>query len=512
MEVFTMSSPAAGNGARSDGGALGPETEVDLTVVNGQVVTPSGIRRVGIAVKDGRIMGLMDEALLPRSRKVIDARGRHVIPGVVDPESHAGHSFPLDLDARTESRAAAAAGITSWGIMNPSPRFGAEPWKEIAEPEDVVSFFNVFPRGREIWDTLSMVDSFFIFQLETDEQAEEIPRYAREMGVTSVKFYNHVKHIQRDTFWYAQRTGLARGFDDGTFFLACERAAEADAMVHFHPENWEIARILEKRLLDAGRTDMGAWDDRSPDFTEAHHVRSYSYFGKLTGCTMYVQHTTNPLTLYEIQRARDEGIKIYSQTGPAWLYFTRDAWRINTPLRSRESMEAIWAALRDGVIDCIGSDHVVAHGKRQEMMAEQVWSRKKSGFPSRVEMLVPVMLHEGVNKGRISLERMVEVCCSTPAKLFRLYPRKGIIAPGSDADLVIVDLNKEVTVQDEMIHSRPGWSLLTGHTLKGWPVMTILRGNVIAEWRDGAPRAEVLGEPLGRYIPKMEAQAEVAAV
>ncbi len=486
----------------------GAPQQVDLNVVNGQVVTPAGVRREGIAIKDGRIVGIMEEHLLPPAKEVIDARGRHVMPGVVDPEGHPGHSFPLDLDARTESRAAAVAGITTWGIMNPAPRFGAEPWKQEAAPEDVVSFFKVFPRGREIWDTESMTDSFFVFQLETDEQAEEIPRYVRELGVTSFKFYNHVKQIQLDSFWYAPRTGLARGFDEGTFFLACERAAEADGMIHFHPENWEVARILEKRLLAAGRTDMGAWDDRSPWFTEAHHVRSYAYWGKITGCTLYVQHTTNPFTLYEIQRARDEGIKLYSQTGAPWLYFTRDDWRINTPLRSREAVEAVWAGLRDGVVDLVGSDHVVAHGKRAEMMAEGVWSRKKSGFPSRVEMLLPIMLHEGVNKGRISLERLVEVCCANPAKIFRLYPKKGVIAPGSDADLVVVDLDKEVVVRDEMIHSRPGWSLLTGHTIKGWPVMTILRGNVIAQWRDGEPRAEIVGEPRGRYIARVPGAKE----
>jgi dihydropyrimidinase/dihydroorotase len=477
-------------------------SEVDLNIVNGQVVTPAGVQRVGIAVKDGRIIGVMDEALLPPASRTIDVQGRHVIPGVVDPEGHPGHSFPLEMDAQSETRAAAVGGVTTWGIMNPAPRFGAEPWHQEAKPEDVVSFFEVFPRGRQIFDTLSAVDSFFIFQLETDQQADEIPAYMKELGVTSFKFYNHVKKIELDSFWYAPRTGLARGFDEGTFFLACERAAECGGIVHFHPENWEIARILESRLLAAGRNDMKAWDDRSPWFTEAHHVRSYAYWGKITGATLYVQHTTNPGTHYEIQRAREEGIKLYSQTGAPWLYFTHDDWRINTPLRSRESVEANWIALRDGLIDAVGSDHVVAHGERDAMYAEGVWSRKKSGFPSRVEMLLPILLHEGVNKGRITLQRAVEVLSTKPAQIFGLYPKKGVIAPGADADFAVVDLDKEVEVNDQMIHSRPGWSLLSGHRIKGWPVMTILRGNVIAEWKDGAPRAEIVGEPIGRYIPR----------
>lgn len=480
--------------------------DADLVVVNGRVVTPGGVINGGVAIKDGRIVSVGADAAMPRAKRRIDAKGKYVLPGIVDPEGHPGHSHPLELDARTESRAAAAAGVTTWGVMNPSPRFGAEPWKEFAEPEDVVSFFDVFERGRKIWDTESVVDSFFIFQLETDEQANEIPEYVRQLGVSNFKFYNHVRRLDRDAFWYAQKTGLACGFDDGTFFLACEKAAEVDGVVHFHPENWEISRILERRLLDAGREDMGAWDDRSPWYTESHHVRSFSYWGKITGCALYVQHTTNPYTLHEIKRAREDGIKLYSQTGAPWLYFTRDDWRINTPLRNRVAVEAVWEALADGTIDCVGSDHVVASGTREAMAAEGVWSRKKSGFPSRVEMMLPIMLHEGVNKGRISIERLVEVCASVPAKLFGIYPQKGVIAPGSDGDLVLVDIDKEVTVTDDMVHSRAGWTLLHGHTIKGWPVMTILRGKVISEWHEGDVRATVEGPPEGRYIPRVPAK------
>jgi dihydropyrimidinase/dihydroorotase len=470
-----------------------------MNIVNGIVVTPRGRQRAGIAVKDGRIVGVMDEALLPPAVTTIDAHGLHVLPGIIDPEAHPGHSQPLWDVVASETRAAAAAGVTTWGIQNPSPRFGQRPWKPEAQPEDVVSFFDVFDFGREIWDRDSSVDYFFTFQLETDEQANEIPRYVKELGVTSFKFYNHVKKVSLDSFWYAATTGLARGFDDGTFFLACERAAEANAMIHFHPENWEIARVLEKRLLEAGRDDMGAWDDRSPDYTEAQHVRAYSYLGQITGCTMYVQHTTNARTIREIRLAREEGVSLFSQTGGPWLYFTRDAWRINTPLRNRESIEAVWAAFADGTIDTVGSDHVVARGTREEMTAEGVWSRKKSGFPSRVEMLLPILLHEGVNKGRISLERLVQACCERPAQIFGLYPKKGVIAPGSDADLVFVDLDREVTVTDDMVHTQAGWTLLHGHKLKGWPVKTILRGRVIADWKEGTPRAEILGDPCGEY-------------
>lgn len=130
-----------------------------------------------------------------------------------------------------------------------------------------------------------------------------------------------------------------------------------------------------------------------------------------------------------------------------------------------------------------------------------------SGFPSRVESYLPVMLTEGVHQGRISLEKLVQLCCENSARIFGLYPKKGVISVGSDADLVIVDLQRAAKVTRDMIYSSAGWSIWEGKELKGWPVMTVLRGNVIMEWPEGAPRAKMLAEkPAGRYLPRKPGQ------
>lgn len=130
-----------------------------------------------------------------------------------------------------------------------------------------------------------------------------------------------------------------------------------------------------------------------------------------------------------------------------------------------------------------------------------------SGFPSRVESYLPVMLTEGVHQGRISLEKLVQLCCENSARIFGLYPKKGVISIGSDADLVIVDLQRAAKVTRDMIYSSAGWSIWEGKELKGWPVMTVLRGNVIMEWPEGAPRAKMLAEkPAGRYLPRKPGQ------
>lgn len=478
----------------------------DLLLVNGVVVTGSGRKKANIAVSNGKISGIFEPWWEPPADRVIDLKGRYLLPGIVDPEGHPGCYVRFDRDIETESRAVAATGTTTWGIQGPSPRLGKEPFKEVISPEDVVSFLDVFEDAQRIVNSKSMVDTFFTFMMETDQQMAEIPRYAKELGVTSYKLYLHCKRLDLDRFWASRRAGLATGFDDGAVFVAMENTKRIGppGIVCIHPENWEIARIFEDRLIAQGRKDWAAWSDRSPDFCEAHHVRTYAYLAKITGCPLYIQHATTEKTFEEILRAKGEGVKIFAQTGPAWLFFDKDnGWRINVPLRDEETRLKIWEALADGIIDCVGSDHVIAWdpNSREDLYRESIWDLR-TGFTSRGEMLAPVMLSEGVNKGRITLERMVEVCCENPAKIFGLWPKKGSISVGSDADFVVVDLDKEVKVTKEVVFSRSGWSLLEGYTMKGWPVMTILRGHVLMEWPDGERAPRVGHDRVGRYLPR----------
>ena len=174
------------------------------------------------------------------------------------------------------------------------------------------------------------------------------------------------------------------------------------------------------------------------------------------------------------------------------------------PLRDDETIEKLWNALATGLIDAIGSDHVVSRTrgtKKQMEVKGNVWETV-TGFPSRVESFLPVML-DGVNKGKISIQRLVEISSQNPAKIWGLFPKKGSLYPGADADLTIVDLEKKVTVRNEMIHSTPGWTIYEGRELKGWPVLTILRGEVIMEWKEGTFRAEIVGRPKGKYFRRI---------
>jgi dihydropyrimidinase/dihydroorotase len=204
----------------------------------------------------------------------------------------------------------------------------------------------------------------------------------------------------------------------------------------------------------------------------------------------------------EVERARKEGLTIFAQTAPCYLSLAKDTWKLNVPLRSRETIERIWTGLREGRIHCVGTDHVNHGVPRAEMEVKgDVW-KSVSGFSSRVEAYLQVMLSLGVNQGRISLERMVECCCENNAKVFGLFPKKGTIRVGSDGDIVVVDLNKKATVKPDMLYTSSGWSIYEGWEFTGWPVMTIVRGNVVAEWSDRSNSMEMVGDPVGRYVPR----------
>lgn len=480
--------------------------EMDLNIINAKIVTPAGIKTGAVSVKDGKIAAIVtDDCLLPPAKETIDVKGKHLLPGLVDPEAHVGCYNYFGVEAESETVAAAATGVTTWGIQGPSSRMGMKPFKEIVSPEDVVSFKDVFDTAVSVMDKNSMVDYFFTYMLETDEQGHDVPYYAKEQGVTSYKLYMHCKRTALDKFWGSSRAGLCTGFDDGTAYLVMENVAKLGkpSIVSIHAENWEIARIFEQRLIDEGRTDFMAWTDRSPGFLEAQHVRAYAYVAKELGCPLYIQHATTAKTMEEIKLARYEGVDIHAQVGPVWLYFTGDDWRINVPLRRREDIEAMWEALAEGVVDCVGSDHVLPWPPmdKESMYNDSIW-KLRTGFTSRVECALPIMLSEGVNKNRISIERLVEVCSENPAKVFGLYPKKGSISVGADADFVVVDLNKEVKVTKDIIFSRSGWSMLEGHTMNGWPVMTILRGNVLVHWPDNEPKPVVVGKRNAQYQPR----------
>ena len=450
----------------------------DSVFKNGLIVTPAGTIEGGVAILNGKIAAVGGDPFLPAAKREIDLAGKYLLPGVIDPECHLGSHRALADDFYSETRAAAAAGVTTWGMQLVS-----------------LAFTRAMPLYYEA-SRVAAIDFFLTPILGTDEHVGEIPYLAKEHGISSFKL-----HLQMQGPW--KSSWPAYSFDDGSIYAVFDAVAKlgAPAIALLHCENWEIARVLQERLMAAGRTDMGAWDDRSPAFTEAGHARTYLYYARVAGCPIYIVHVTTRETIAEIEKAKAEGLTVYSEIGTHYLVLHKDAWKINVPLRDRATHETLWQALASGAIDCIGSDHVAHTRTRESMETGNVWTTI-SGFPSRIEGMLPMMLSEGVNKGRITIERLAQVASENPARIFGLYPKKGAILPGADADLIVVDLKRRAKITKELLHTITPWSIYEGWEVTGWPVMTLVRGNVVMEWPENEPRAKVTDASVGQYIKR----------
>jgi dihydropyrimidinase len=464
----------------------------DIVFKNGLVVTPSGVIEGGVAVVDGKIAIVGGDAFLPDAERQIDLAGKYLMPGVIDPECHLGSHRALAEDFQSETRAAAAAGVTTWGMQLVSLAItgGAD---QVKGPADIPSFTKAMPLYYEA-SRGAAIDFFLTPIVSTDEHVKEIPYLAKEHGISSFKL-----HLQMQGPW--KSSWPAYFFDDGSIYSVFQSVAKlgAPAIALLHCENWEIAQLLQKQLMDAGRSDMGAWDDRSPAFTEVGHARTYLYYARVASCPIYIVHCTTTETVAEIEKAKAEGLTVYSEIGTHYLVLHKDAWKINVPLRDRSTHQGLWQALSSGAIDCIGSDHVAHTRTRESMETGNVWTTT-SGFPSRVEGMLPMMLSEGVNKGRISIERLAQVASENPARIFGLYPKKGAILPGADADLIVVDLKRRAKITKELLHTITPWSVYEGWDVTGWPIMTLVRGNIVMEWPDDAGRAKVTDAFQGQYV------------
>jgi dihydropyrimidinase len=447
---------------------------LDLLVVNGRVVAPeSGEIRASIGVTGGRIAGLYEPGARPAARDVLDVSGKVVLPGVIDPHTHVTLGPPDGWF--TETRAAAVAGITT--VLD---------FQLLAS-----SYVEAFARIRGEADARACVDYGLHFCPSVETHLDELDTWVEGLGVSSFKFY---MNFRGDEGAYL---GVA-GTDDGYFHDLCRRVVKHPrALLCVHTENIEIARRLQARAMAEGREGLHAWGAARPPLTEAENVNRAAFFSRETGCPMYVVHLSSAAALREARLARAQGVRLHVETCPQYLAHTADSplglvAKCNPPLRAREDVEALWEGLADGAIDTVGSDHVP---RARAAKNGTTWTASR-GTPT-LSMIVPVLLSEGVHRRGLSLTRVAELIATTPARLFNLYPRKGTIQVGSDADLTVVDLDLEREVRWQDLQSYADYTLWEGQRLRGWPVLTVLRGQVIA--RDG----RFLGAPGdGRYLAR----------
>lgn len=451
---------------------------LDLLLTNAQLMLPGrGLTHGVLGVKEGRIAVCAENDSGLSARERIDCGGLWVLPGVIDPHVHFGFGSP-DTDFATEARTAALGGTTSALSFHRSP--------------DIRTSFDA---ARDLAEKQSCIDIGFHFGLTSHLHVETLPEISKRFGVTSYKLY----------MMYKGAAGLSQGFtdiDDGLLYAALEQVASIPgAVLGVHCENVEVIPLLRDRLRAAGRNDLKAWNEQSPDFLEAENVHRVCYFAQRTHTPVNIVHLSSREALDEVRRhRRTSPAPIYVESCPHYLFLNDESSagnyaKVNPPVRGQADVEAMWEGVMDGSITTIGSDHVPR--KRATKDGKDIWSAS-NGFPG-TGMILPLMLHEGYHRRGVPLEKIVELTAANAARIYRM-PTKGSLSIGCDADLVIVDPDLERVVDPATLESNADYSPYEGMRIRGWPVRTLVRGRTVMQ--DGRITDEARETPGGRFIPR----------
>lgn len=451
----------------------------NLVVKNGLIVTPHGVIRGGLAVRNDKIVQIGADDSMPKANLEVDAKGAYVLPGLVDPHVHIGtaNEERAISEFRTESISAVVSGVTT---MMGFIRFGN--MLEYRLP--------IYQRCKEIGIQNSFVDFKLHAYLVTEGHLEEIQGLIEE-GITSAKLMLGYREEE------ARRAGMT-AIDLGFAYKAMEILARygPPVLIQAHCEQPDIISVITKRLMAQGRTDFLAWTESRPAICEAIHAFSLGLISLETGCPVYIVHVSAKETIDVIRYLRQTGAKVYAETCPHYLTLTKNTSmgvlaKMAPPLRDEMDIECLWQAVSNGTFDTIGSDHVVR--QRHEKEEAGTWQ----GVPGvgGIGAILPLMMTEGVNKGRITIEQLVKLTSENAARIWGLCPKKGVLSPGADADIVIVDPYKEWVLSADNLKSCSDYSIYEGRVVRGKVIKTFIRGKLVAE--DGELVAEA---PFGKFV------------
>jgi dihydropyrimidinase len=460
---------AAGAG-RGPQPVFGGRPQDGLLVRGGTIVTAEDRFRGDVRVRGEKIVEV-GPGLAPAGERVIDAEGTLVLPGGIDPHAHLTQAeggpekYRYGDDLTSGSEAALAGGVTTIGNMT------------------------VPGQGQTVFDALER-DARFVAEkaiadivlhpvlLDPSELGEQGIRELADAGNTTVKIFMVIASFDQHLREYVR---------------VMRMAGEVGILSLVHCEDPAIIAEATHKLVAAGKSSLRYYSGSRPLSCEVIATQRAIAYCEITGAPIYVVHLSAAEPLRICRDAQSQGLPVYVETRPIYLHFSEERYERadgplyvgQPPLRTPEDVEALWAGMKDGSIHTLGTDHV-GWSKGQKMDPELSIEDLRPGVPNLQEMF-PVLYSEGVVKERISLQRFVEIIAANPARLLGLYPRKGTIAVGSDADLALWDPNETRKIELADLRSRCGFSLFEGWEVTGWPRMTIRRGAVVYE--DGEIKA-----------------------
>lgn len=447
----------------------------DLVIRGGTIVSAAGVRRGALAIMGGKIAAAGPDDAMPPGRATIDATGLHVLPGVLDTHVHLREPGVLAReDWLTGTQAAAAGGITTILEM------------PIAIPP--VHTAALLEARAEIVRPKALVD-FGLYAGAAADNLGEIEKMAASGAVAFKTFRTDPVPGREDEF-----VGICCP-DAGAMLEVMEATARTGLLHVVHAEEQQILDVTTARVRNSGRRDGRAHAAARPPVAETASVAQCIALAAATGARLQIAHVSAADAVAMIAAARARGVAVTAETCPHYLMLTEDAleqWgpyaKCNPPLRTAEARDRLWEAVQDGSIDVIGTDHSPFLVREKGAAGGDIWAAPP-GLPGLEEFL-PLML-TAVQEERLTLSQLVRLTCENPARLFGLWPRKGSLREGADADVTIVDTALERVHDHTRLYTKARDSALVydGMTLRGAPVATIVRGQIVM--RDG----RVIGEP-----------------
>ena len=429
-------------------------TTADLILGGGKVVSPDTVIDAAVAIKDGKILAVGALDAMPAAKETVDVSGMHVLPGAIDVHVHfRDPGYPHKEDFESGTRAAAFGGVTTvFDMPNTIPT--------VSTPEVLAAKLKMAAEKAHV--------DFGLYAVLGEDSIEHVPALV-ETGVIGFKLY------MGNTF------GKIPSPSTGAMLEAFEVVAPTGKRISLHAETNSIMERRESRIRAAGRTDPIAHIDSRPAVVAAEAVARAAILAEWTGARIHILHISSAEELRPLADAKARGVDITGETCPHYLMLSTDDYarfagviRVNPPVRQKRNQEPLWSALGNGTVDIIATDH--APHAREEKTRNDMFD-VDCGFPG-VETQMPLMLSQ-VNAGRMTIMDYVAVSAAKPAKIFGLYSRKGVIAPGAEADIAVVDLAREWTIDDAKLQSTSKITPFHGMRAKGLPIHTLVRGRFV---------------------------------